>query len=40
MIEMSFEPQIVPLYTDESGTIRVGKTRVSLDTVVYAFNRD
>jgi len=39
MIEMSFEPQIVPLHTDESGTIRVGNTRVRLDTVVYAFNQ-
>ena len=39
MIEMNFEPQIVPLHTDESGAIRVGETRVRLDTVVYAFNQ-
>jgi uncharacterized protein (DUF433 family) len=28
----------VPLRTDEHGVMRVGKTRVPLDTVVYAFN--
>jgi uncharacterized protein (DUF433 family) len=39
MIEMNFEPQVVPLTTDESGTIRVGEMRVRLDTVVYAFNQ-
>ena len=27
----------VPLRTDETGTIRVGKTRVLLDLVIYAF---
>ena len=36
---MSFEPQVVPLTSDESGVIRVGGTRVRLDTVVYAFNQ-
>jgi len=29
----------VPLRTDEHGVIRVGKTRVPLDTVIYAFNQ-
>ena len=29
----------VPLRTDEHGVVRVGKTRVPLDTVVYAFNQ-
>lgn len=29
----------MPLKTDEHGVMRVGKTRVPLDTVVYAFNQ-
>jgi uncharacterized protein (DUF433 family) len=29
----------VPLRTDEHGVMRVGRTRVPLDTVVYAFNQ-
>ncbi len=29
----------MPLRTDEHGVIRVGETRVPLDTVVYAFNQ-
>ena len=29
----------VPLRTDEHGVMRVGKTRVPLDTVVYTFNQ-
>lgn len=28
----------VPLKTDTDGTIRVGQTRVRIDTVIYAFN--
>jgi hypothetical protein len=28
----------VPLRVGEKGVMRVGKTRVPLDTVVYAFN--
>ena len=28
-----------PLITDEDGVVRVGGTRVPLDTVVYAFNQ-
>lgn len=38
-MQMTFEPQIIPLHVDEYGTIRVGGTRVRLDTVVYAFNQ-
>jgi uncharacterized protein (DUF433 family) len=30
--------QPVPLRTDENGTVRVGKTRVSLASVVYEYN--
>ncbi len=30
-------PQIVPLSTDNDGVIRVGSTRVTLDTVISAF---
>jgi uncharacterized protein (DUF433 family) len=29
----------VPLFPDEDGVVRVGGTRVRLDTVVYAFNQ-
>lgn len=29
----------LPLRTDEDGTIRVGKTRVILDLVIYAFRQ-
>jgi uncharacterized protein (DUF433 family) len=29
----------VPLRADEQGVMRIGKTRVPLDTVVYAFNQ-
>jgi uncharacterized protein (DUF433 family) len=28
----------IPLKTDEDGVVRVGGTRVTLDSVVYAFN--
>ena len=28
----------VPLRTDDDGVMRIGKTRVPLDTVVFAFN--
>lgn len=34
-----FEVPVIPLHTDQDGVIRVGKTRVRLDTVVYAFNQ-
>ena len=33
-----FEAVTVPLKTDQDGVIRVGDTRVRLDTVVSAFN--
>lgn len=29
----------VPLRTDEHGVMRVGETRIPLDTVVYSFNQ-
>lgn len=28
-----------PLTTDQDGVVRIGKTRVTLDTVIHAFNR-
>jgi uncharacterized protein (DUF433 family) len=31
-------PELVPLKTDPDGVLRVGMTRVTLDTVVYAFS--
>ncbi len=36
---LSFEIPTLPLKTDSIGTIRIGGTRVRLDTVVYAFNQ-
>lgn len=36
---LSFETPVLPLKADSSGTIRVGGTRVRLDTIVYAFNQ-
>jgi len=35
---ITLEAQTVPMATDATGTIRVGGTRVRLDTVIYAFN--
>src|SRR5580704_4936001 len=35
---LPLEAEPLPLQTDLSGTIRVGQTRVPLETVVYAFN--
>ncbi len=35
---ITFEAQVVPMKVDSDGVIRVGNTRVRLDTVVYAFN--
>jgi uncharacterized protein (DUF433 family) len=32
------ETQVVPMKVDRDGVIRVGDTRVRLDTVIYAFN--
>ena len=39
MVTTELESVIAPLNTDETGTIRVGRTRVRLDSVVYAFNQ-
>lgn len=36
---LSFEAQAIPLREDSRGTIRVGDTRVRLETVIYAFNQ-
>lgn len=38
-MSLVIEAPPVPLRTDEHGVVRVGKTRVPLDTVVYAFNQ-
>lgn len=35
---MDFETRTVPLLRDSDGVVRVGGTRVRLDTIVYAFN--
>ena len=35
---LAIETEITPLRIDEYGTIRVGKTRVTLDLVIDAFN--
>ena len=34
---LAIEPAPVPLQTDADGVVRVGRTRVTLDTVVAAF---
>jgi len=38
-MSLVIEAPPVPLRTDENGVMRVGKTRVPLDTVIYAFNQ-
>jgi uncharacterized protein (DUF433 family) len=38
-MSLVIEAPPVPLRTDEQGVMRVGRTRVPLDTVVYAFNQ-
>ena len=38
-MSLVIEAPPVPLRTDARGVLRVGKTRVPLDTVVYAFNQ-
>jgi uncharacterized protein (DUF433 family) len=35
---LAIEPAPVPLRTDADGVVRVGRTRVTLDTVVAAFD--
>src|SRR5260370_39512898 len=37
-MKLSIEPDIPPLTTNQRGVVRIGKTRVPFDTVVYAFN--
>ena len=37
-MKLSIEPETVPLTTDQDGVVRIGDSRVTLDTVVYAFN--
>jgi uncharacterized protein (DUF433 family) len=36
-MSLAFATETVPLRRDEHGTLRVGSTRVTLDTVVHAF---
>jgi uncharacterized protein (DUF433 family) len=36
---LEIEPLVVPLRTDDTGTVRVGHTRVTLDVVVRAHDR-
>lgn len=38
-MNLVIEAPPVPLKTDEYGVMRVGNTRVPLDTVVYSFNQ-
>ena len=38
-MSLTFEPIAVPLRFDETGTVRVGGTRVTLDTVLGAYLR-
>jgi len=38
-MSLVIEAPPVPLRTDEHGVMLVGKTRIPLDTVVYAFNQ-
>lgn len=37
-MSLVLEPQPLPLVVDSEGVIRVGGTRVRLDTVIFAFN--
>src|SRR6266542_4251795 len=37
MATLTLDPQTVPLRLDDHGVMRVGATRVSFDSVVYAF---
>lgn len=38
MSTLTIEPQPIPLREDESGTIRIGESRVLLETVICAFD--
>jgi uncharacterized protein (DUF433 family) len=35
---LPLEAEPLPLHTDQDGTIRIGQTRVPLETVIHAFN--
>lgn len=35
---LSFATEVIPLQVDRDGVVRVGKTRVTLDTVIAAFS--
>jgi len=35
---LPLEAEPLPLHTDRDGTIRIGRTRIPLETVVFAFN--
>jgi uncharacterized protein (DUF433 family) len=35
---MMFEAQVVPLQVDNDGVIRIGRTRVTLSTIIHAFD--
>lgn len=37
-MKLSIEPETAPLTTGQDGVVRTGKSRVTLDTIVYAFN--
>jgi uncharacterized protein (DUF433 family) len=37
-MKLSIAPEAAPLTTGEDGVVRICKSRVTLDTVVYAFN--
>ena len=37
-MKLSIEPETAPLTTDQDGVVRIGNSRVTLDTVVHAFN--
>lgn len=39
MIAETFQPQILPLTRWEDGSIRIGKTRVLLELLVYAYHQ-
>lgn len=38
-MSISLSPTTLPLAADADGVIRVGNTRVSLDTIIFAFNQ-
>ena len=38
-MSLKISPDPAPLTTDEDGVVRLGATRVRLDTFVYAFNQ-